>query len=197
MTLSILVQILSDFKQPISYLPNGIIIGTIYLLVKRIIKLLQKESLKAKKHDFILASVFVYMTVLWILAFFSRESGSRGGIDLEIFSFVGTSVGETASYIENIILFIPMSILLAMAYNVFKKPLYNIGFAFCLSVFLETMQLITARGYCQIDDVITNTVGAIIGFIVYSIIKALFYKSPSVYVVRSIDSYGKMPSVGL
>ncbi len=197
MTLSLLVQILSDFKQPIGYLPYGIIIGTIYLLVKRIIKLLQKESLKAKKHDFVLASIFVYMTVLWILAFFSRESGSRGGIDLEIFSFIGTSIGETASYIENILLFVPMSILLAMAYNIFKKPLYNIGFAFCFSVFLETMQLITGRGYCQIDDVITNTLGAIIGFALYSIVKAIFYRNSSVYVIRRIDSYGKIPSIGL
>ena len=192
MTLNLLSQIISDLKQPISYLPYGIITGTIYLLVIRIIKLLQKESLKAKKHDLVIAGFFVYMTVLWILAFFSREAGSRVGIDIEIFSVLGASTTETASYIENILLFIPISILFAMSYDLLKKPLYNIGLCFSFSVFLELMQLITSRGYCQIDDVIANTLGAVLGLVTYKLLNLTFNRESSVYIVKPLDSYGKL-----
>ena len=38
-----------------------------------------------------------------------------------------------------------------------------------MSVGIEYTQLVTGRGYCQIDDVVTNTVGAAIGFFVFLI----------------------------
>lgn len=192
MFLSLVSQIINDLITPISYLPYGIIIGTIYLLLRRIVKLLTKETPKEKSHDFVIAFILVYMTVLWILAFFSRESGSRVGVSLDLFSILGTSVGETASYIENILLFVPCSVLFALAYPVFKRFIYNIGLCFSLSVFLEIMQLVTSRGYCQIDDVVANTVGAMIGFVFYKICALIFRKKTSLYVIRNISSYSKI-----
>ena len=41
------------------------------------------------------------------------------------------------------------------------------------SLGIESLQLITARGYFQIDDILTNTLGTVIGYLVYWL---LFYK---------------------
>ena len=43
--------------------------------------------------------------------------------------------------------------------------------AFLFSICLELMQLVTERGFCQIDDVWTNTLGAWIGWMISRAIK--------------------------
>lgn len=35
---------------------------------------------------------------------------------------------------------------------------------------IEVLQYITARGYSQLDDVVTNTLGGCLGYIIYKIL---------------------------
>ena len=42
---------------------------------------------------------------------------------------------------------------------------------FLISVGIETVQLITERGYCQLDDVVMNTLGALVGYVVFASLK--------------------------
>ena len=37
---------------------------------------------------------------------------------------------------------------------------------------IEYTQLVTGRGYCQLDDFVTNTAGAAIGFFIYLMLYA-------------------------
>lgn len=39
---------------------------------------------------------------------------------------------------------------------------------FVCSCGIELSQLITQRGYCQLDDVVTNTAGMLIGWIIWN-----------------------------
>ena len=41
-----------------------------------------------------------------------------------------------------------------------------------ISAAIEYTQLVTGRGYCQLDDFVTNTAGAAIGFFIYLILYA-------------------------
>ena len=47
---------------------------------------------------------------------------------------------------------------------------------FCLSCVIEIMQLITERGHFQVDDILTNTLGALIGGIVFRAISFVIIK---------------------
>ena len=51
------------------------------------------------------------------------------------------------------------------------------------------MQLITSKGYCQLDDVVANTLGAVFGMIILSIWKSVFYNENALYIVQPIQSY--------
>ncbi len=50
----------------------------------------------------------VYETVVWIQAFFSRESGSRTGIDWQLFDTWGRTWQSRAYMVENVIMFLPL-----------------------------------------------------------------------------------------
>ena len=68
-----------------------------------------------------------------------------------------------AQNLLNIILFIPIGFLVGGAFKR-KHLLEAVGVGLALSISIEIVQLITGRGVCNVDDVIHNTIGCIIGF---------------------------------
>lgn len=117
--------------------------------------------------EFLLFLIIVYAAVLLKLAFFSREPGSRTTVDLTLFNTWGTTMQAHAFFVENIIMFIPFGILIPTAFPVMKNIFVCTLTALACSLCLEMFQLITGRGFCQLDDVVTNTLGAFIGYMVY------------------------------
>lgn len=72
----------------------------------------------------------------------------------------------------NVILFVPVGFLLGCGFQgmTWKKVLLS---GCCLSVVIELLQLIFQRGFCEVDDVIHNTLGCLIGYGGYMMIKTL------------------------
>ena len=107
--------------------------------------------------------------------FLIKGAGTRTGVDLQLFETWGTSAQAHAYVIENILLFIPFGFLVPF---VFFKCRNAIG-TFCLGIFLsiacEYAQFITQRGYCQLDDVVMNTLGTILGYMGYWCICCIFH----------------------
>lgn len=95
---------------------------------------------------------------------FSREPGSRKQIDLELFGTWGQTAMAHAYFVENIIMFIPFGILAPMVFKRMRNMRFCVLIGFLCSCGIEISQLITQRGYCQIDDVVTNTVGMLVGW---------------------------------
>ena len=75
----------------------------------------------------------------------------------------------------NILLFVPFGFLLPIVSEHLRKPLLPVLAGFLFSVGIETMQYITGRGLTEADDVINNTIGAIAGYIAFSI-ASYFYR---------------------
>ena len=66
----------------------------------------------------------------------------------------------------NILLFIPIGFLLPLVVK--KMPLlWGIGF----SLLIEIIQFITRRGTCETDDVISNTIGLLIGYAIVTTLR--------------------------
>ena len=168
-----------DMKEPVSYLPQAILIGlaaaaagSFLLFAENRIKKgpLPGRSRSAGRHAFLIFTLFlfaVYLTVLLQEAFFSRPPGSRTSVNLEFLGTWGHSAQGNAYVIENIIMFIPWGMLLPLLI----APMQKRGWlcvltAFLASVSLETVQYLTQRGHCQLDDVIMNTLGAFAGWLV-------------------------------
>ena len=65
----------------------------------------------------------------------------------------------------NILMFIPFGFLLSMAINRLNGIPILVGFLF--SIMIEVVQYFTHRGVFETDDIITNFMGILIGFIIF------------------------------
>lgn len=161
--------IVKDLTAAANYLPHGIAAGVVIVLLLRVVN---DRRVRRQKTPFSVASVtalLVYMFIVLCITFLSRESGSSNGIDMEFFSTWGINDRNNAFVIENILLFIPYGFLVPWVVPGFRN-LFScllLGLTTCLGI--EYMQLITARGYFQVDDILTNTLGTILGYIIFKI----------------------------
>lgn len=120
---------------------------------------LKKEQSTKKILAWALFVCYVYM--LFEITIFSREPGSIRVIHLIPFS----TFHYKRLTVQNILLFLPYGFLYGiLAGKKVRKP----GLCFLVgagsSVLIELLQYYTARGGSEIDDVMTNTLGMMLGF---------------------------------
>lgn len=101
--------------------------------------------------------------------FFQGER-EQTGMDLELFSTWGINDRNNAYVVENVLLFIPYGFLGAWTSGRLRRILLCGVFGFLTSVGIESLQLVTRRGFFQIDDILTNTLGTVIGCGIFCII---------------------------
>lgn len=71
----------------------------------------------------------------------------------------------------NICMFIPIGFFLPLLWKRFKNPFLTVIVCLLISFGIETIQLILPRG-TDVDDIILNTSGGLIGYILYSFQKS-------------------------
>ena len=155
-----------DLYMALSYLPLGILAAVAMLLLAYIYKKMRRMPIHFGKM-MCLAIFVVYVTAVVQIAYFSREPGSRNSIDLTLFDTWGTDPMSRSFVIENVIMFIPFGILTPAIWDRMRAFPRCILATFISTVFIETMQLLTQRGYCQLDDMVMNTLGGIIGYVIF------------------------------
>lgn len=159
--------------EPLGYLRWGILAGIVFFLLEGICRKASGQDRGSlwKNRRWNIFFCVVYLIVLLNLTYFSREPGTRTGVTVEIFRTWGNTPVEHAFFIENILLFIPFGILFPMVFPALRKPHLCILEGFLFSVCLELMQFVAGRGFCQLDDVVTNTFGAGVGWGIYRLLR--------------------------
>lgn len=82
----------------------------------------------------------------------------------------GNSIGEISltNVLGNILLFVPMGVLLPIIFSKCNKLNMTILIGATISIVIECLQYFFARS-ADVDDVILNTLGTAVGFLVYRI----------------------------
>ncbi len=91
---------------------------------------------------------------------------------IPFYSYCRALFGESHLLLENflnIVLFIPLGVFLFFSMKD-RGLLLSVLFAFSLSLIIESLQFILRKGECEVDDLIHNTLGCIIGFMLCKII---------------------------
>lgn len=154
------------------YIPDAIISGIIVLacicIVEGFVMKGSERKALCNSHikQFVVYVFYVYCFLVVGITFLSRTPGSREGVDLMLFDSISRSISAKVFAIENILLFIPLGFLLPLIWNKFYSVTWCIVAGFICSVMIEMSQFIMKRGYFQIDDIVLNTFGALIGNIV-------------------------------
>lgn len=170
-SMEVLKYITKDIIASFQYIPYGALAGAIALAL--LFLLVKKENRHTS--SMIASAIFaMYAVVLLYLTLLSRESGSRDAVNLTIFGTWGASPQAQAFVIENLMLFVPIGILLPCLWKKLRIGGWCILAGFAISLFIEVTQLITGRGYFQVDDLLTNTLGAAVGYGIYKLASLLY-----------------------
>ena len=74
---------------------------------------------------------------------------------------------------------IPFGFLLPVLMKNKHKYLLTILLALLLILFIEIMQMVMQCGTFEVDDVVNNLLGAVIGLLLYKTISTIYHKSKS------------------
>ena len=75
--------------------------------------------------------------------------------------------------VENVLLFIPYGFLYSYNFRQTGTIWRCLLLGAVTSLGIELMQLVTGRGYFQIDDILTNTLGALSGGILFWLVRLI------------------------
>lgn len=106
--------------------------------------------------------LYLYCFFLVQITYFSRVPHSRIGFSLQIFGTYSSDMQSIVYLIENFFLLIPMGILLSLMNQKFRSIKTAALLGTVISLSIECLQLITGRGYFQVDDIIMNVLGIMI-----------------------------------
>lgn len=127
-------------------------------------------TLVQKRWD--IAFLAIYLFVIGYLTLMFRENSSSKPIRLfESLGKVLSDCRARSDFFRNIWLFIPLGAILCRIYPDRKMLLIPFG----LSILIEILQYLLGTGFCEINDIICNTLGGIVGYAMEK--KALDFKS--------------------
>ena len=140
-----------------------------------------KNKLKKKKEIISCCLFFVYLGVLFYFLFFAKMFGrdvvsddyrynltlfheirryirNVGTIGLEIFAI---------NLLGNIVVFMPFGIFVPLLEEKKRGIIFTTIVTALFSFVIETIQLVTKHGSFDVDDIVLNTLGGMLGFLLY------------------------------
>lgn len=128
-------------------------------------------------HGLCIIAFIIYIYCVMYITILSREpENKRINIDL-LYSYKELFQNKNYFYFNmiflNIAMLVPFGIMFPLIFkksdNAFKVFLSGFLFSLCI----EITQYITGRGLFELDDLLNNTIGAVIGYIVLTIIRKM------------------------
>lgn len=164
--------------------------GVIYVKGSLCSKFNEYYSKKNSKHNYWLRSVVTltlgaYVVLVFCTTIIFRETRAESAINLIPLSSY-FCIGENSYLWEvsainllNFAMFIPIGMLLKLAFcnndNLNWKGTMVVGLL--LSMAIEVLQFVLKKGLCEIDDVIHNVIGCMIGYGAYKIFSSLILRT--------------------
>ena len=132
---------------------------------------------------------FIYFVILFYFLFFSEEMGRTYSEreyhynlvpfhEIKRFIQYYKVLGMPAvllNLLGNVAAFVPFGFFLPVFAERCRKFLNTVFYSFELSLLVELIQLITKVGSFDVDDIILNTIGGAIGYIVYKMVRGWWY----------------------
>ena len=153
----------------------GIVLVTLTIVILRVFKI------KVPLSDVLSAMVLaIYVSIILQLTLVCRADNSRIGIELDIFhGLMGPNSDfrwlMIAYVVLNCLLFVPFGFVISL-FSFINEREKGIQFIAVLlisltcSLIIECVQLMTGRGYYELQDLVFNTLGGVIGWGVFQII---------------------------
>ncbi len=145
----------------------------------------------AKKRKLLFGILFMaYLVLLVYFLFFSEKFGRTGSnetyqYNLVIFQEIGRFIryreiiGTTGFLINifgNVVAFMPFGFFLPALFGRGQKLFLVVSESFLFSMCVEVIQLLTRRGSFDVDDLLLNTTGGLLGYLSFITIRFFYRK---------------------
>ena len=163
----------------IDSIPSIFFEGAVYTLLLCFVISVAITNIKKGFRVTFIAALLEYILLLYSSTIFSRAVQIERKFNFRpLWTYEAILEGEkiyVAEVIMNVVAFIPIGLLLGCSFpsTNWKKVLIT---ACLLSVSVEVLQFCMMRGFSELDDVIHNTLGCIIGYGLYSLIRLVYEK---------------------
>lgn len=141
----------------------------------------QRRAIAVKAVLMAFLADYVYMVVG--ITMLSRRESYSDVVNLELFSTFHKTFSGMKNVCENFILLMPCAVLLYALADVFRRVQVAFLTGFFASLAIETIQMQTHLGRFELDDIMTNTTGFMVGYFLC----AMVHKIASI--VRSMVLY--------
>lgn len=156
--------------------PTLVVLMSLLIMILALVFVIKIKIEESKIRKWIVGITLAeYIFVILCETVFYREKNSEANVILEPF----WSYREAFNYLPslymlwevllNIILFIPIGIFISIIVDRIRWW-QVLTYGGILSVFIEVSQFLFHNGLCETDDIINNTIGKFIGFIVIKIV---------------------------
>ncbi|MBR2764413.1 MAG: VanZ family protein [Blautia sp.] len=130
-------------------------------------------------HEYMSKGAFIifllYILAVLYITLFSRKDVSISTILVQPFAHVSEalrmhSFEPLQHELLNIAMFVPVGFLFCMIDpEELCRVAYVLPVGMLFSVLIETLQLLLRRGQCDIDDIISNSLGAVVGYLIFRV----------------------------
>lgn len=155
---------------------GSINIPIIYYIAAALIFLIFRALFSKKDFPVMKGLFFAYVFLVFSSTVLAREKQPDYDYSLKLFwSYEAIYYGREDLIIENIfnvIMFIPIGFLLQF-FRKLKIP-YVLCTGIVLSSVIEISQLVFMKGFFELDDIFHNTLGCLIGYLIYRVLLYIF-----------------------
>ena len=113
------------------------------------------------------ALFFTYLAAVLFITLLSRQGVHNTSIIMELELWKALQAHDTdvlRHMALNVAMFMPLGVLLPMMHSRLHSWAYALLCGAALSTMIETTQLLAAAGQCDVNDIIANTLGALLGY---------------------------------
>lgn len=134
---------------------------------------------KSQRNALIVLSAYVVLMLYYTVL--GRYFKSDYMYDGEIFSSFKSlaesfSMSGFSHLVINLIMMVPVSFLLMFVFNGKYRILWALDISIVLILTIEKLQFFTKSGTFQLDDIVNNSIGVIVGIVMYYVARAIYKK---------------------
>ena len=144
----------------------AVLFGAFVLLIMVNIYILHYSQISQRRKYTLFTCISIYLFLILYTTVIGRNINATYQLKLmPLWSIDAVMQGQVMPMYEkmyNVIMYIPIGFMFRLSFKTRKTILIG----FCISIFVELLQLITRTGVCETDDVICNTFGSLVGAII-------------------------------
>ena len=170
----------------IKILPIIIMSGFVTYLIIRMWRKEKRRRLSRSRTRSIVYLVAYLTALICVTLIFREPENLNDPIDFVPFNTPGGTRYIILYAVANFLLFIPMGLLIPRLFRKFRYMIATTMICVLASVLIEFVQLVFERGLFQIEDIIMNTLGGIVGYVLY---QKIWHKLRRKKMMRRYDEY--------